>query len=129
MAPLVTYRHFHLWKDADRLVVRLAESRLVDEIPIRRTIDEVRTFMQQAHQKNLILDFADVVDLSKLMLNELMAIQFSIENAGGRLQFRGVGRRVRKIFGTMGLDHMFDIEADGRDASKALLFDRGTAVA
>ena len=110
-------------------MAHLIAPRLVDEIVVKQTTDELRTFMQQAHQKNLLLDLSDVVDFSRAMLKELMTLQFSIENAGGRLRLCKVGRRVGKIFAIMGVDHMFDIETEAAYVAKASQSDRALGVA
>lgn len=117
-APLVAYRYFFLYKEGDELMARIIESRLVDKETVVQVTAELRAFMQQAHQKNLVLDFSAVAHLSHAMLNELLALQFSIENGGGRFRLCKIGWRIGKILAGNRLDHMFQIEGTGARAAK-----------
>lgn len=94
-------------------MVRIIEPRLADDPIVQATVEELRAFMNQARQKRLVLDFAEVGGVGSAMLTALLTLQFSIEIAGGNLRLCKVAPQVRKVFAANSLDHMFRIEPGG----------------
>lgn len=113
------YRNLVVWKHGDVSVVRFGEHRMLDELTVKRIIDELNEIAHRADCQNLVLNFAGVVGVSSLMPEKLLTIQHIMAMQGGRLKLCGIEPEVQEVFTTTELDHILDIRESEDDAIRA----------
>jgi anti-anti-sigma factor len=113
------YRNLVVWKHGDVSVVRFGEHRMLDELTVKRIIDELNAIAHRADCQNLVLNLAGVVGLSSLMLEKLLTIQHIMVRRGGKLRLCGIEPEVQAVFTTIESNHALDIRESEEDAIRA----------
>jgi anti-anti-sigma factor len=122
--PLSIYRYLGLKVERDQILANLWERRVVDDLTIDAIAGELHTLVDDAQQRDLVLDLSGVVVLSSAMLGKLLALQIRLEARGGEVQLRNVGQRIREVLAITKLDHMFHIEGQSSNGAIAFARDR-----
>ena len=114
---MTTYqRYLEVRQQEAVTVVRFKEHRIYDDLVVKRITDALHDLTRQTDCQHLLLSLAGVVSPSSLLIGNLVVILSRMEKKGGKLRLCDVGPEIRRMFGVMRLDSLFDIresEADG----------------
>jgi anti-sigma B factor antagonist len=100
-------------------VVRLLDTRLVDEPAIRDAADQVFAAVPASGPIRLILDFGAVRQVASSMLGKLILLQRRVDASGGLLRLCEVDESIRDVLRTTNLDRLFVVARDRREAREA----------
>ncbi|MDO4551524.1 MAG: STAS domain-containing protein [Planctomycetia bacterium] len=116
---MTDYRHISLNVVDDICVIRLLDSRIVDDISILELGNELFTLVEEGGHTKLLLNFSSVEFLSSAALGKLIMLYKKITIRKGALKLCCITPDIRELFTIMNLDRIFDIREEEADALAA----------
>lgn len=99
-------------------VVEFSESKLLDEVGIRRIGDQLSEVAASAERPRMVLDFAGVGHMSSSTLGMLIMLHKRIRERGGQMVLCNVCESIYKVFAITKLSEVFEIY-DSRETAMA----------
>jgi anti-anti-sigma factor len=112
-------RYVGVRKQGDVTILRFGEHRILDQSVVDKIGGELYQVADRPDCRNLLLNFANVVGLSSLMLGTMLMLKRKMDAKGGQFKLCHVGAEIGEVFATTKLGQMFDIQDNERDALKA----------
>jgi anti-anti-sigma regulatory factor len=120
--PPPIYHHLGVWRHEDKTVVRFGDHRILDELTVKKIIDELFAVAVAVKCRDLIVNFTGVLRLSTLMLGKLLLLRKIMVAKGGRLILCEIAPDIECVFVETKLSQILEIvdtEAEALDACKA----------
>ena len=72
--------------------------------------------VDQAEQRRLLLDFANVLSVTSMMLSKLIMLEKRIRSVGGRLALCNLNPDLRQVFDVTGLPRLLNVYSGEQEA-------------
>jgi anti-sigma B factor antagonist len=112
-------RHLELKDIGDVTVASFIDHYLLDAQKLQVIGDQLSSLVDDMGRKKLLLNFANVRDISSLALGMLVTLQKKVHAAGGKLVLYGVDPQIREVLALTRLDEVFVIRGDEQEALTA----------
>ena len=116
---MADYQHIALNVVGDICVVRLLDSRIVDDMNIYELGTELFSLVEKDGHVKVLLNFANVDFLSSAALGKLIMLYKKIAVRNGVLKLSNISDDIRELFTIMNLDRIFDIRNTESEALSA----------
>ena len=113
------YHHLGVWKHGDSTVVRFGDHRILDELTVKKIIDEIFGVATAVKCHHLIVNFSGVNGLSTLMLGKLLMLRKIMAAKGGKLVLCEIAPDIECVFVETKLTQILEITETESDALKA----------
>jgi anti-sigma B factor antagonist len=100
-------------------IVRFIARTIVEEKAIRMVGDELIRLLEKFGNKNMVLSFGEVKNLSSYILATLVKLQKKVKDAGGHLALCCIDPEVYQVFELTRLNRIFSIYPDEPSAMKS----------
>jgi len=105
--------------DGDILVISIREAKVLDELLIREIQAELLRALETSQVPKVLIDFGNVTFLSSSALGMLIRCKKKSNDFKVWLKLSSIDREILKVFTITGLNKVFEIHADERDAIMA----------
>jgi anti-sigma B factor antagonist len=101
--------HLEVSQEGDVSVVRFADRKILEEVPIAEIGDRLNSLADSEPHIKLLLDFGNVEHLSSAVLSMLINLNKRIDESGGKLKLANIKPQIYEVFKITRLDTVFDI--------------------
>ena len=102
------------------LTIRLVGRNIIDPGEVTKTVDEIKSAIKEARAKVIVLDFANVYQVSSQMLGQLLYLRTLAKNQGAELRVCGMRGSVLKAFKVCRMQKVIPLFKDETHAIKDL---------
>ncbi len=96
-------------RGVDMAFVTLNDKEILDEAAIKELEKSIMVLVDEADQRNMLLDFSNVKFMSSAFLGLLVKIHKHLRERGGELKIRNVDPKIFRVFEITRLNKVFDI--------------------
>lgn len=97
-------------------IVELCEQRILDEVHIARIGSEIEQLISQTNPPRLVIDFANVSNMSSSALGMLITVHKRIREASGQLRLCNIQETIQEVFRITRLNEIFQICSNRAEA-------------
>lgn len=103
------YQRIHVEYGSPATVVRIADTKILDQIVVEELAKELSQLLHDEDQKQLLLDLSDVKFLSSAALSNLVVLNKRAKKLEGKIVLAGLQPQVYEVFNITGLNRWFTI--------------------
>lgn len=97
-------------------VVEFCDRKILDELSITETEDQLRTVVEAKPSIRLLLNFGNVEHLSSAALGMLITLDKLVKEKKGRLKLSNINRQIYEVFKITRLNKLFEIHDTADEA-------------
>lgn len=101
--------HLEVSREGDVSVVRFADRKILEEVPIAEIGDRLNSLAEGEPGIKLLLDFANVEHLSSAVLSMLINLNKRVDESGGKLKLANIKPQIYEVFKITRLNTVLDI--------------------
>ncbi len=100
----------------DVTVVHFRDQRIIDDLAIQETGQELVQLVEEEGRKKLLLNFSAVGFMSSAALGKLITLNKKAKAKGGVVKMCNIRPDIHEVFAITRLDRLFDIKKDEGEA-------------
>lgn len=104
----------------DVIIATMLDEKILDELSISRISSKLCELASSQDKPKMVLDFANVANMSSSALGMLITLHKRILEGGGRLQLCNIQPAIFEIFVITRLNELFSISSSRQEAITAL---------
>jgi anti-sigma B factor antagonist len=116
---MTAYRRLTVTEVGEVTVVRFLDRKIVEDINIQQTGQELFQLVEADNRTKLLLNFSSVDFLSSAALGKLITLDKKMKAHGGTLKLSNIRPEIYEVFAITKLNRLFDIKDDEADALTA----------
>jgi len=100
----------------DVCVVHFRDQRIIDDLGIQETGQELFQLVEEEGRRKLLLNFSSVGFMSSAALGKLITLNKKAKAQGGVVKMCNIRPEIYEVFAITRLDRLFDIKKDEAEA-------------
>ena len=113
---MLTLKRLEVSEVGDVTVVHFRDQRIIDDLGIQETGQELLQLVGEEGRKKLLLNFSAVGFMSSAALGKLITLNKKVKADGGVVKMCNIRPEIREVFAITRLDRLFDIKKDEAEA-------------
>jgi len=113
---MLTLKRLEVSEVGDVTVVHFRDQRIIDDLGIQETGQELLQLVDGEGRKKLLLNFSVVGFMSSAALGKLITLNKKVKAGGGVLKMCNIRPEILEVFAITRLDRLFDIKKDEPEA-------------
>jgi anti-sigma B factor antagonist len=109
---MVTLKRLDVSEVGDVTVVHFRDQRIIDDLGIQETGQELFQLVEEEGRRKLLLNFASVGFMSSAALGKLITLNKKMKGQGGAVKMCNIRPEIHEVFTITRLDRLFDIQTD-----------------